>query len=358
MTRFSGRRGFTLIELLVVIAIIAILIGLLLPAVQKVREAAARTQCLNNLKQLALACHSYHDQTGSLPPAVQMKTTGANAVSNYNLANGNNFGPNWLVLIMPFIEQGTLYGVQVGTTTIGDSIRSYMTTGDANWRAIRNYQPKPLICPSDSGAETPWAGITGFASWARGNYACNAFGVHQPGTDGWNGTVGGATPQYLGNNGTWNVPGLPVGARAGGVMCINFGEVLIKIEDGAANTVMLGEVRIGTRNATTDARGTWALGFPGASVIAGQASWDCQVPNDHNSESDDVGPGSVDNYQIGMGACTGCAFQQAQARSQHIGGVQVAFADGSCKMIKNTIDELTWWEICSRNDGMIPTTDY
>jgi len=109
MTRLHSSRvrkpsGFTLIELLVVIAIIAILIGLLVPAVQKVREAAARAQCQNNLKQLALACHNYHDVNKKLPPAVMFrKATGT--PGNATRA-ASNFGPNWIVLILPFIEQG------------------------------------------------------------------------------------------------------------------------------------------------------------------------------------------------------------------------------------------------------------
>src|SRR5690242_5739255 len=98
------RHAFTLIELLVVIAIIAILIGLLLPAVQKVREAAARLQCQNNMKQIGVACHAYHDSIGNLPPAVLMNSS----VTDPTL-HSQNFGPNWAVLILPYIEQGNLF---------------------------------------------------------------------------------------------------------------------------------------------------------------------------------------------------------------------------------------------------------
>src|SRR5262245_43162376 len=102
-SRLSRRsRAFTLIELLVVIAIIAILIGLLLPAVQKVREAAARSKCGNNLKQIALAVHTYADVNGGMPPAVVMRNYQDNPYVD-------DIGPNWAVLILPHMEQGPMY---------------------------------------------------------------------------------------------------------------------------------------------------------------------------------------------------------------------------------------------------------
>src|SRR5262245_49695352 len=103
-SRATPRRGFTLIELLVVIAIIAVLIGLLLPAVQKVREAASRMSCANNLKQLGLAAHHYHDQHEHLPPGIGYYPTAANGT----------FGTTWFHLL-PYVEQDSLFRASLGS---------------------------------------------------------------------------------------------------------------------------------------------------------------------------------------------------------------------------------------------------
>src|SRR5437763_15746428 len=115
MSRIQGRRrtAFTLIELLVVIAIIAILIALLVPAVQKVREAAARTQCINNLKQIGLALHGYHDANKVLPPG------GTDDRSPWGQGSPN-WGSGWMAFILPYIDQGPLY----------TNLRFY---GDSGW---------------------------------------------------------------------------------------------------------------------------------------------------------------------------------------------------------------------------------
>jgi len=345
MNRPSYRRGFTLIELLVVIAIIAILIGLLLPAVQKVREAAARIKCSNNLHQLAIACHSYHDRVGTLPPSIQLRPG-----VDRTVAGTNAFGPNWLVLILPDIEQGSLYSTQ------STNISSYMTNGNTAWKTIGAARIPTLLCPSDTGAEIFWngGGNNSGLGWARGNYACNAGGIHQgDGTGaisavGYISSEGGASPPN--NNNPVNL-GVPNGTLAGGVMCINWGSGIHRIEDGSANTVMLAEVRIGSQLGSQDSRGTWAVGFPGASVIAGDG-WDMRSPNTTEDSADDC-EGCVNDFTHGMGAWPGCPFQQATARSRHSGIVQVAMGDGSVRSVRDSVTPANWFLMLSRNDRMV-----
>ena len=137
MVRSPNRRqAFTLIELLVVIAIIAILIGLLVPAVQKVREAAARTQCINNLKQLGVALHAFHDVNKRLPPGC------ASDVPPFATGGGGH-GSSWKVYILPYIEQGNIYN-------------KWQFTGGSGWEnanncnLVHNVMIPVYRCPSSS----------------------------------------------------------------------------------------------------------------------------------------------------------------------------------------------------------------
>jgi prepilin-type N-terminal cleavage/methylation domain-containing protein len=331
------RRGFTLIELLVVIAIIAVLIGLLLPAVQKVREAAARMKCGNNMKQLALACHNFQDQNGALPASTLMHP-GVGAIDDYN----QNFGPNWVVLILPFIEQGNLFNQVAG------SVAAYPTSGDSGWRSIRGTRLTVVLCPSDTGQDVPAAAAGG--GWARGNYGAN----EGPGMR-WNGGLVGVANN---TGGAWKdnnpngfaseyYPAWTAGWGGSGALVVNAGTKLHLLTDGTSNTILIDELRVGWN--ANDIRGTWAMGQCGASISAGNGRIDTPTPNVSLSGWDDI-QGCQDNPAIGMGCC-GCNSWQVTAKSRHSGGVVTGLADGSVRFVSNGVSQQTWFKLHSRNDG-------
>ncbi len=331
----AWRRGFTLVELLVVIAIIGVLVALLLPAVQAARESARRTQCSNNLKQIALGAHNHHDTLGAFPEAVQMSYfTAPQGKRGTGQDVNEQFGPNWAVLMLPYVEQKPLYD--------SNDIDGYRKTGSQNWRNLKSVVLKTYQCPSDSGGNNvQFSGAGG--GWARGSYAANA----------------GPTWWYLTPNGQVPAGGFesdPGWGPAGAVMSANYGARMAEITDGTSNTVMFTEVRSGVE--ARDIRGTWAIGLPGASIVCAHAIGDCLYPNDNLPHADDIQNCSQFwTADLGPKKRMGCSNadwynMQAQARSLHGGNIcNLAMCDGSIRGVASIVSQRAWYLMNSRCDA-------
>jgi prepilin-type N-terminal cleavage/methylation domain-containing protein/prepilin-type processing-associated H-X9-DG protein len=355
MSLQSRRVGFTLIELLVVIAIIAILVALLLPAVQKVRESASKTRCLNNMKQIALGCIQHHDQLGKLPASVLMHKQ-ATAVNNFN----QPFGPNWAILILPYIEQGNLYNA-CGSNGNGVGIykaamkNATITSAEANdWRNIIGNEISLYKCPSDTFNGPPLERSDLAGKWARGNYGANTGpGLQRHTNPSEDAVKRDASGEFIEHHSPFTsslYPGLSF--QGGGVFTINNGIKLEAIRDGSSNTIMIDELRVGPVN--TDLRGTWALGQAGGSLASGNGRTDSPGPNISYTGYDDIQGGS-NRPDIGMGCWNQPQSNQVTAKSKHIRGVNAAFADGSVRFILNGVTQPVWFFLHNRDDKQVIT---
>jgi prepilin-type N-terminal cleavage/methylation domain-containing protein/prepilin-type processing-associated H-X9-DG protein len=376
LRRLFSSKGFTLIELLVVIAIIAVLIALLLPAVQAAREAARRAQCVNNLKQLGLSVHNYHQQFNCLP------------AENMFLGPTNDLGwgwnASWAVFLLPNLEQAPLYNSY-----------NFSVNADSNLNYTVTFNALPTFaCPSDDQKQRP------NPPWAPTNYVANHGG---PGTlRMWSGTI---VEFYTQSNAGDHI--YPAGTAWWG-QDNNLGFFGFEaVTDGTSNTGLFSERLKGipvnsitpyagqanakrgifltgnispvcagpyappcggagtnfTQNALSSVQGcqaipgtqqadptswltgfSWALGYEWHTVVNSYHHYNtpnkltCLNPAD---------PGGLWGGTAGM----------STANSNHPGGVNVCFTDGSVRFVKDSVAYNTWWALGSRNGGEVLSAD-
>ena len=269
-----ARRGFTLIELLVVIAIIAILIGMLLPAVQKVREAAARAKCTNNLKQIGLALHSYHDANQVFPSGYIDGNTDPNSTPD------NDVGPGWgwAAFLLPYLEQNDVYTqikFDVGVGMGANAQVSMQTLAIFQCPSDSNQQPVPIY---DSSFSDPIATV------AHGNYVgCNGWvecfpnagGNYQPSSDG-----GAAEDGDGGQTG--------VGSAGDGLFYRNSRNTMASVTDGLSNTIIVGE-----RSSNHSPTSTWTGAVTGGRCPAWMATQPYTAPYTPPSQAPSGANGSA-----------------------------------------------------------------
>lgn len=332
----SRHRGFTLIELLVVIAIIAVLIGLLLPAVQKVREAAARMSCSNNLKQIGLALHNYHDANGKFP-------SGADERCPASTAFGSNAGctyyANWSILILPYIEQGNL------ANTYNFAVPNYMPGFTQNMVPVQQFV-KVYTCPTDTRANQLIAPDTvapngnvndGTFKYASSSYRCmTGVGVYQ---DTYKGiaidtdTLGGFWYEALGAaNGNTKYKDAsgrllnPTGVFHTDNVTGLSPTLLTQISDGTSNTILVGEKHFLTHPTRGPAWGN-SFNLYSKGAVYPYTALNPNMPLQLSPDYDLCAAKMNSNYcKYGWG-------------SLHAGGlIQFVFGDGSVHGLSSSID--------------------
>jgi len=325
-TKFSRRihSGFTLIELLVVIAIIAILIALLLPAVQQAREAARRSQCKNNLKQLGLAMHNYNDVHGMFPPggirdAQDTLGTGQRLLRSSDPATRDGWG--YFFRILPFIEQTALYN------NVDQNFRYNGSTSRS--RVMRETLVAAALCPSD----TTLVCQSTDAQWAVASHNY---------------------PVCLGPT-TYDARALTRSSvtypSQKGLFVFDNGVRMRDCTDGLSNTVMIGEVitpetvsSFSGIGRIISVFGTGFTGFYTPNSIADEELIRCQ----HTITSSIGGPCTTSGIGVDEHE-----KQIVTARSLHTGGVQVSMGDGSVRFISNNIHRATWHAVTGAGDGIV-----